>query len=224
MATTHPYITSGGPIVQIINHLRRSLPATIDAGTVRRLGIAPKNESYLINILRFVGIIDDEGKRTPEATKVFSVHDDTKFQVELGGLVKNAYKQLFDDHGDAAWQLDTNALITFFRQTDESSGIVGARQATTFKALAALAGHGEAPTVRTSGTRKAREPKAAQSKSKTRAATSEQRAESSVLTKEAAAGQFGLTVRVEVNLPAEADQETYDKIFQSIRRNLINGQ
>ena len=224
MATTHPYITSGGPIVQIINHLRRSLPATIDAGTVRRLGIAPKNESYLINILRFVGIIDDEGKRTPEATKVFSVHDDTKFQVELGGIVKNAYKQLFDDHGDAAWQLDTNALITFFRQTDESSGVVGARQATTFKALAALAGHGEAPTSRTSGTRKAREPKAAQSKSKTRAATPEQRAESSVLTKEAAAGQFGLTVRVEVNLPAEADQETYDKIFQSIRRNLINGQ
>ena len=224
MATTHPYITSGGPIVQIINHLRRSFPATIDAGTVRRLGIAPKNESYLINILRFVGIIDDEGKRTPQATKVFSVHDDTKFQVELGGVVKNAYKQLFDDHGDAAWQLDTNALITFFRQTDESGGIVGARQAATFKALAALAGHGEAPTVRASGTRKAREPKAAQSKSNTRAATPEQHGESSVLTKEAAAGQFGLTVRVEVNLPAEADQETYDKIFQSIRRNLINGQ
>ena len=34
---------------------------------------------------------------------------------------------------------------------------------------------------------------------------------------------FGLTVRVEVNLPADADQETYDKIFQSIRKNLING-
>ena len=221
MATTHPYITSGGPIVQIINHLRRSFPATIDAGTVRRLGIAPKNESYLINILRFVGIIDDEGKKTPQATKVFSIHDDTKFQAELGGLVKNAYKQLFDDHGAAGWQLDTNALITFFRQTDESSGIVGARQAATFKALAALAGHGEAPTVRTPGTPKAREPKAAKSKSKTGA---EQRAESSLLTKEAAAGKFGLTVRVEVNLPAEADQETYDKIFQSIRHNLIDGQ
>ena len=34
---------------------------------------------------------------------------------------------------------------------------------------------------------------------------------------------FGLTVRVEVNLPADADQETYDKIFQSIRKNLIDG-
>jgi hypothetical protein len=171
-----------------------------------------------------VGIIDDEGNRTPQATKVFSIHDDAKFQAELGGLIKNAYKQLFDDHGDAAWQLDTNTLITFFRQTDESSGIVGARQGATFKALAALAGHGETPTVRTSGARKARESKAPQSKSKTGTITPDHREQPSVLTKEVAAGQFGLTVRVEVNLPAEADQETYNKIFQSIRRNLIDGQ
>ena len=36
-------------------------------------------------------------------------------------------------------------------------------------------------------------------------------------------GNFGLTVRIEVNLPAQADQETYDKIFSSIRKNLIDG-
>jgi hypothetical protein len=33
----------------------------------------------------------------------------------------------------------------------------------------------------------------------------------------------GLTVRVEVNLPANGDQETYDRIFRSIRENLIDG-
>jgi hypothetical protein len=27
---------------------------------------------------------------------------------------------------------------------------------------------------------------------------------------------FGLTVRIEINLPATGDQETYDKIFKSI--------
>jgi hypothetical protein len=32
----------------------------------------------------------------------------------------------------------------------------------------------------------------------------------------------GLTVRIEVNLPAAGDQETYDKIFRSIRENLLN--
>jgi phage protein D len=33
---------------------------------------------------------------------------------------------------------------------------------------------------------------------------------------------MALTVRVEVNLPANASQETYDAIFKSIRANLID--
>jgi hypothetical protein len=34
--------------------------------------------------------------------------------------------------------------------------------------------------------------------------------------------EFGLTVRIEVNLPATGDQDTYDKIFKSIRENFLN--
>jgi hypothetical protein len=33
----------------------------------------------------------------------------------------------------------------------------------------------------------------------------------------------GLTVRIEINLPADGDQDTYDRIFKSIRENLLNG-
>ncbi len=36
-------------------------------------------------------------------------------------------------------------------------------------------------------------------------------------------GNVGLTVRIEINLPANGTQETYDNIFQSIRKNLLNG-
>jgi hypothetical protein len=32
----------------------------------------------------------------------------------------------------------------------------------------------------------------------------------------------GLTVRIEINLPANGTQATYDNIFQSIRKNLLN--
>jgi len=32
----------------------------------------------------------------------------------------------------------------------------------------------------------------------------------------------GLTVRVEINLPPDGDQATYDRIFRSIRENLLN--
>jgi len=33
---------------------------------------------------------------------------------------------------------------------------------------------------------------------------------------------MALTVRIEINLPAEGSQETYDNIFKSIKANLID--
>lgn len=33
---------------------------------------------------------------------------------------------------------------------------------------------------------------------------------------------FGLSVRIEINLPADGSQETYDRIFRSIRENLLD--
>lgn len=34
---------------------------------------------------------------------------------------------------------------------------------------------------------------------------------------------LGLTVRVEINLPADGTKETYDNIFKSIKENLLGG-
>jgi hypothetical protein len=224
MATTHPYITSSGPIVSIVAHLRRSFPAVVDAATLRRLGIAPKNESYLVNILRFLGIIDAEGKRTDTASKIFAITEDAKFRKEFSALVKAAYKSLFDDHGEAAWKLDTNTLTTFFRQIDESGGIVGARQANTFRTLSALSGHADIPQPRPSapGTRPVR-PKRGDKRVKNSKQPGPASERSGSPAEPSVGSGFGLTVRIEVNLPAEGDQDTYDKIFQSIRKNLIDG-
>ena len=36
--------------------------------------------------------------------------------------------------------------------------------------------------------------------------------------------RVGLTVRIEVNLPADGDEEVYDRIFRSIRKNLIDAE
>jgi hypothetical protein len=46
------------------------------------------------------------------------------------------------------------------------------------------------------------------------------------MSREANAGKrtnnLGLTVRIEINLPAGGDQDTYDRIFKSIRENLLS--
>src|SRR5690606_4869283 len=136
MADKHPYVSGSGPIFQLVAQLRKSFPAGgVTADTLKKLGLAPNNESYVINTLRFVAVIDDEGKRTTEAGKVFSHHDDASFQKAFAPMVKKAYSDLFDVHGDAAWKLDIDSLIQYFRSTDDTSAIVGRRQATTFQAL-----------------------------------------------------------------------------------------
>jgi hypothetical protein len=39
------------------------MPAQVDASTLKRLGIAPGNESVVISVIRFLGFIDETGKK-----------------------------------------------------------------------------------------------------------------------------------------------------------------
>lgn len=226
MAEKHPYVTSNGPLIQVVNHLRKSFPAIVNSTTLKKLGYAKKNESYVINTLRFLNIIDDEGNKTTEAGKVFTTHDDKAFQKEFSEIVEKAYVELFSLHKEAAWNLDHDSIIAFFRHTDQSTDLVGKRQAQTFKALAGLSGHREIP-----------EPKIKKAKETVKKAPPQKEKGGNITTEKIKSGtgpekqggqtnnrnQFGLTVRIEINLPAEGDQETYDRIFKSIRENLLNG-
>lgn len=119
--------------------------------------------------------------------------------------------------------MDRASLVQFFRTTDHSTEILGGRQAGTFRYLSALTGHSETPQVREgSSTRAAAKPKPRAPKEKVTAPPSTEPSKRS-----AAASpqpQMGLTVRIEVNLPADGDQQTYDRIFRSIRKNLIDGE
>ncbi|MGH8427420.1 MAG: DUF5343 domain-containing protein [Bryobacteraceae bacterium] len=113
---THPYISGAGNITQIVMQLRKSFPGTINSETVKKLGLAPNNESYVISVLQFIGVIDSEGKKTSEAAKVFSQHKDEDFSKHFGALIQKAYSALFDLHGNDAWKLSNDDLITFFRK------------------------------------------------------------------------------------------------------------
>lgn len=222
MADKHPYVQGPGGLAQAVTHLRKSFPATVNAGTLKKLGIAPNNESYVLNVLRFLGLIDQESKKTAEATKIFNIHDDAEFSKALAALVSKAYPELFELHGEGAWDLDNNALITFFRSHDHTTAGVGKLQASTFKALGAFAGHGDVPASKTTGTKS---PKAASQQTSKNVASSAPHAKAapSPGKSDVASSVVGLTVRLEINLPADGDQATYDRIFKSIRENLLNG-
>ena len=224
MADKHPYSPSGaGAIVAAVNQLKKSFPPTVTSETLKSLAIAANNESYIIYLLRFLKAIDAEGKKTPEGAAVFTKHIPAEFQEAFGAMVQAAYAKLFAIHNEHAWNLDADKLIAFFRTTDGTSDIVGRRQASTFQTLASLAGHGEAPKEAST---KGNAAKPAAKAAKKAAGKSDGNGSAQKIVTPGGSGNggrdVGLTVRIEVNLPAAGDQETYDRIFRSIRENLLN--
>lgn len=223
MADKHPYVQGPGALVQVITHFRKSFPTTVSANTLQKLGFAPNNESYVLNVLRFLGLIDQEGKRTTEATKTFNHHEDTAFSTAFAALVSEAYADLFELHGEGAWSLDNARLITFFRSQDETTALVGKLQASTFKVLAAYSGHGDFPAPKVAATKSQKPAERPVSKKVVLAPPAMSKATSAPVRGETASSVVGLTVRIEINLPADGEQQTYDRIFKSIRENLLNG-
>ena len=220
MANTYPYIASAGPLFKTIEQLRKSFPGELTADTLQKLGLAPENESYIINILKFIKTIDDDGKKIKEACNAF-LSDDSGFAKGLEVLVHTAYIDLFELFGEEAWTKSTGDLTTFFRQSDESSAVVGKRQASTFRALAALSGHGDKPQI----TERAAPSKKKAPKKKVQSKPSSESNNTPIhppLIPPNNENTVGLTVRIEINLPATDNQEVYDKIFKSIRDNFID--
>ncbi len=227
MAAKHPYTATTGSIGQVVAQLRKNFPAKVDAGTLKKFSIAPNNESYLINILRFIGVIGENGERSDKGKSVFVKHDDTEFFSAFSDLVQNAYSDLFELFGQDAWNLPTDKLISFFRQADETSDVIGSRQAGSFVALARLSGKRDGSP---SSAKKATSPKTTVKPPKVKPAAKTAQASTplpstatthTASTPESASGNVALTVRIEVNLPAGGDQATYDAIFKSIKSNLL---
>lgn len=220
---THPYISGAGNIAEMIRFLRKNFPPTVNSDTVKKLGLASNNESYVINALQFLEIIDEQGNRTPKGQEVFTTHEEDAFKRAFEALVTHSYKDLFDIRGDDAWTMSKPELIGYFRKADKTSDVIGTRQAAVFQTLRSVAGHEPVglPTQKANGASKstARAPKQKVTKAdNAKPSSSPDVSPANKSTKK----DMALTVRVEINLPAEASAETYDNIFKSIKANLLN--
>lgn len=223
MADSYPYVPAPGGLEKTISQFRNSFPSVVDSGTLKKFGLAPNNERYVLNVFRFLKFIDADGKKTDLAAKIFLIHEDEVFSKEFSSAVRNAYSGLFGLYGEGAWATPRERLITYFRQSDQKSATVGGRQASTFQLLARLSGHGESHGRRSQKS-KAKETPSVRKKQKNTATTLPNASESTQASPpvmDAASPKVGLTVRIEINLPAVNDQGTYDKIFKSIRDYLL---
>jgi hypothetical protein len=224
-----PYANVISAVQPVIEKLRKKFPDTIDASYLKKIEIAPNNESYIINTLKFIGVLNNDGNRNENNYKVF-LADDDGFKEGFAQIIEEAYKQLFDIHGDDAWNIDRSKIVSLIRNEDKSSDLIGRRQADTFIRLAEISGkrkptNGE-PGIENQKNSKSQPSKKKQEKfnmveSKIEIPFSEHR-ETKKQQEKHLTGDVSLAVRIEVNLPASSDQAVYDAIFKSIRENLIN--
>lgn len=215
--TSHPYISGAGNITQMIGFLKNNFPSTVTSETVKKLQLAPKNESYVINALQFLSLIDEQGNRTDKGHEVLTTHDDAEFKTAFADLVRTAYKDLFDLRSEEAWTMSRDELIGYFRTTDKTSAAIGTRQAAVFQALRDLSGYenvGAGPAKPKDKPIKRKALKSSKNMQKVEVTPTD------LAEKLPAKRDMALTVRIEINLPAEGSKQTYDNIFKSIKDNL----
>lgn len=232
----YPYISGQGPLIAAFTQLRKNVPPKVDASYLQRFNIAPANESYVISVLRFIGLINEDGDRVEDNTG-FLYGNDESFRQGMEAALRIAYGDLFSDMGDDALEADKAALAHWFRSSDKTSELVGNRQASTFLTLAALAGHGEIP-ARATATKKTATNGGAPAKKTVPKRSTAKKVEAAPVEDANPDGEkiqsdqgrarvnsgadMGLSVRIEVNLPPGGDAETYDAIFASIRKHLMS--
>lgn len=217
---SYPYISGANNIIKMIEQLHSNFPAKINSDTVKKFDLAPNNESYVINALVFIGAIDEEGNRCETARKIFLLDfESDEFKKQFGDLIKTSYKGLFDDFGEKAWSLSKNKLTTFFRTEDNTGETIGNRQAALFIAFRNLAGY---KSVEEKSNKKIGQTKIKTNpKIKKEVSGSKDNIIDGNVIESNVSKDIALTVRVEINLPSNGSLETYDNIFNSIRKNLI---
>ncbi len=200
LAERHPYSPSPGGITAAISQFRNSFPPTVNAETLRSLAIAPKNESYVINTLRFIGAIDKEGKQTDKAAIFYQ--GDGEFQKWFEEMLKAAYKDLFALYKRRSVEATSDKLISFFRSKDKTTALVGKLQAATFQFS-----HPWPDTERHPNPHRQRRPRL-NHRSLRRTSRVGWDPPHPPPPASGRDKEVGLTVRIEVNLPPSGDQET----------------
>lgn len=140
-------------------------------------------------------------------------------------MVKDAYKDLFELRGEDAWTMSKNELIGYFRSVDKTSDVIGTRQAAVFQTLRGITGREPLAATKAGGASKPATKTQKQKATKSEKLKGPSRAPSTPTDPLVVVNpkkDMALTVRIEINLPAEASAETYDNIFKSIKANLLN--
>jgi hypothetical protein len=125
------YANVKGKIKPLLEKIRSvGVPNKVSNTWLKTIGFTSSNDSSLISVLKFVGLIDSSGIPTPRWT----AYRGAKHRVVLGEAIRQGYAELFAVYPDANSRSNTDLNHVFSTSSTAGSQVV-TRTVQTFKAL-----------------------------------------------------------------------------------------
>ncbi|MEV5361113.1 DUF5343 domain-containing protein, partial [Micrococcus luteus] len=206
------YSTTPGRLSPLLKKIRESgIPAKANTSWLKTMGFAGGNDSSMLRVLRYIGLMDASSVPTP----AWQEYRGNKHKEVLGRAIKTGYQSLYAVYPDAHNQSDEDLEHVFKTSTTSGKQVVD-KMLATFKALVAEAdftadGASGTPTPANQGGAAAAAPQAT--------GTSQN---ATVLSRSPSAPN-GLTVNINVQLtlPEGADEQTFEAFFKAMKNHLL---
>jgi hypothetical protein len=197
------YTNVKGKIKPLLEKIRSvGVPSKVSSTWLKTIWFTSSNDSSLISVLKFVGLIDASGVPTPRWT----AYRGAKHRVVLGEAIRQGYAELFAVYPDANSRSNTDLNHVFSTSSTAGSQVV-TRTVHTFKALveeADFVASGEAASVLTSGPLH------------TPAASIAPRLPDTP----GGQGTPEVHIDIQIHISAESTAEQIDRIFESMAKHL----
>jgi hypothetical protein len=192
---SYPYSLKLSSLQEFIEKIQTiGVPDKINTRTLPSLGYKAKNDRAIPRILKFIGFLDEKGIPN-ENYKAYRNRSQAGFV--MARQLKSAYNELFSLYPDACERSETE-LNDYFRSKTTAGDKVVKQTTLTFKTLCNFADF--------SGTQIQEE------------LSLEKPPPEIPLT----IPSLPITINIQIQLPLTEKVEVYDKIFEALRKNLID--
>src|SRR5438034_964097 len=104
-AKAAPYAPVSNVLSLVRRFRERGLPDALNSQELLRLGIPVGSTGRTLQALRFLGLVDDEGHRTPQFDSL-RLASDPEYPAALADVVRTAYAEVLTYIGDPATAKD----------------------------------------------------------------------------------------------------------------------
>ncbi|TQK30216.1 DUF5343 domain-containing protein [Arthrobacter sp. SLBN-53] len=212
MANDEPtYTTVPGRLSPLLKKIRETgIPAKATSSWLKTMGFAGGNDTSMLRVLRYIGLIDASSVPTP----AWQEYRGNKHKAVLARAIKTGYQSLYAVYPDAHTRSNED-LEHVFKTSTSSGKVVVDKMLATFKALVAEAdftadGGSGASTPSAQG-------------GETPAVPQVETPPNGAVVSRTPSTSNGLTVNINVQLtlPEGADEQTFEAFFKAMKTHLL---